>query len=82
MDLLSRKSYPRDELFRLVMLDGTLHLDNGGLQGKGIYLHKDEETVKKAFQKKIFRRFVSSMDDLDRLESEILDALRKTEAEA
>lgn len=75
MDLLTRNTYPREELCRLVYLDGSLHLDTKGCPGKGIYIHKDEETVKKVFQKKMLRRYVSSNEDLARLESEILNAL-------
>lgn len=83
MDILSRKSFKKSEMYRLVMLDGTLTFDKEmNLPGKGIYIHMDEETIKKVFAKKMLRRYTSSTETLQRLESEMMDAFRSTNKEA
>lgn len=71
MDILSRKSFPREELFRLVKQDGKFLLDlNDTLPGRGIYIHRDEETLAKVFQKGLLRKYASK-EDLAVLESEL-----------
>lgn len=56
MDILSRKKYPKDELIRLVKQDDKLVL-NGDLKGRGIYIHKDRETILKVFNKGLLKRY-------------------------
>lgn len=56
-DRLSRQVYPKAELFRFVKRDGEFVLDeHQTLGGRGFYLHKDEATLKKAVQKRLFER--------------------------
>lgn len=46
MDALSRKSYPKKELFRLVERGGSLVYDpKQNMPGRGYYLHKDAATL-------------------------------------
>ncbi len=71
MDILSRKSYPREELFRLVKQEGKLILDlEGSLPGRGVYVCKDAETLEKVFQKGLLRKYANK-EDLIVLESEL-----------
>ncbi len=75
MDLLSRKSCPKQELIRLVFTDGKLVYDrNGNLPCKGIYIHKDSQTIEKVFQKGILKRYTKDKELLLALERELKDA--------
>lgn len=57
MDILSRKSYPKDRLFRFVVVGETPVLDEkGDMPGRGIYLLKDEETLDKAEAKLLLEK--------------------------
>lgn len=57
MDILSRKSYPREELLRFVILDNTLTLDDkANKPGRGVYLLKGKG--KEAVRKKVFNSFL------------------------
>ena len=60
MDLLSRVKYPRERLLRLVKSsDGNVVLDlDYNMEGRGVYVLKDEEQIKKTFQKKRLSKIV------------------------
>ncbi len=67
MDILSRKSYPKKELFRLVFIKGALLLEeNSPLKGRGVYLKKDKESIAMARKKKLLeKRFrLASCEDV------------------
>ncbi len=81
MDFSTRKVYPRKDLFRLVKTEEGLVLDKEDkLPGRGIYLLKDEETVKRVSEKKMLRRFTSSDEDILRLSKELMNALRESDS--
>lgn len=52
-DVISRQPFAKDELLRLVKIDGYLYpdLDQNRL-GRGIYLIKDKEKIKKFLESK------------------------------
>ncbi len=57
-DIVSRESYPKEELFRLVKSDKGVILDiDQNLNGRGIYVKKDIETLKKLREKKAYQRY-------------------------
>ena len=60
MDLLSRVKYPRERPLRLVKAsDGNVVLDlDYNMEGRGVYVLKDEEQIKKTFQKKRLSKIV------------------------
>ena len=60
MDLLSRVKYPRERRLRLVKAsDGNVVLDlDYNMEGRGVYVLKDEEQIKKTFQKKRLSKIV------------------------
>ena len=60
MDLLSRVKYPRERLLRLVKSsDGNVVLDlDYNMEGRGVYVLKDEEQIKKTFQNKRLSKIV------------------------
>lgn len=62
MDALSRKRYPKSELFRIVgtpspRLEGELPLP-----GRGVYLHKDKATVELSRKKRILEKAFQGQD--------------------
>lgn len=65
MDLLSRVKYPRERLLRLVKAsDGNVVLDlDYNMEGRGVYVLKDEEQIKKTFQKKRLSKIVSQSQE-------------------
>ena len=65
MDLLSRVKYPRERLLRLVKTsDGNVVLDlDYNMEGRGVYVLKDEEQIKKTFQKKRLSKIVSQSQE-------------------
>ncbi len=75
MDILSRKSYPKKELFRLVFLNHELLLEKDSpLKGRGVYLKKDKDSVASARKKKLLeRRF--RLDNCDSIYSEMEERL-------
>ncbi len=75
IDILSRKSYPKKELFRLVFLDHQLLLETDcPLKGRGVYLKKDKENIALARKKKLLeRRF--RLQDCDAIYSEMEERL-------
>ena len=57
LDVASRKPYPKDELLRLVLVDGVVTLDtHHSLPGRGIYLKRDAASLETALKKKAFER--------------------------
>lgn len=60
MDLLSRVKYSREKLLRLVLTeDKKVVIDTSyTMKGRGVYVLKDEEQIKKTFQKKRLARIV------------------------
>lgn len=80
LDIVSRKTFPKKELFRLVKdEEGKLQLDkDSSLIGRGLYLHKDEETLKAARKKGVLKRY-SKNTDFDALFKEMEDDLRREE---
>lgn len=57
MDMLSRKSYPKTELFRLVFTtDGLLLEGKSPLKGRGVYLLRSKESLDAAKRKKLLER--------------------------
>lgn len=54
-DIVTRKSFPKEELLRFVVRDGKLHYDpSGKAAGRGFYLHP--ESRDKALDGKAFSR--------------------------
>lgn len=80
LDIVSRKTFPKKELFRLVKdEEGKLRLDkDSSFMGRGLYLHKDEETLKAARKKGVLKRY-SKNTDFDALFKEMEDDLRREE---
>ena len=56
MDIVSRKSFPKRELFRLVFSSSLLLEGERPLKGRGVYLKKDEATIREARKRKILER--------------------------
>lgn len=80
MDLATRKVYPKEELFRLVIQGGRLLLDReGNLPGRGVYVLKDGNSVTKVFRKGMLKRYCKDDDVLSCLEKELQDAAGKTD---
>ena len=75
MDIMSRKSYPKKELFRLVFLEHELLLEKDSpLKGRGVYLKKDKASVANARKKKLLeRRF--RLEDCDAIYLEMEERL-------
>ena len=64
-DILSRSSYPKDELFRIVIVHRLAIFDSTyKMAGRGLYLHKDKESVL-ALQKKglLEKRYKASVPE-------------------
>lgn len=79
MDLATRKTYPREELFRLVVQGGKILLDkDGNLPGRGIYVLKDGNSIAKIFRKGMLKRYCRDDEILSHLEKELQDAAGKT----
>lgn len=61
MDLVTRKRYPREQLFRLVKKDNNLLLDKDDtIKGRGYYVLKDKETLALLEKKKLLSRLTKS----------------------
>lgn len=57
-DIASRKAFPRDRLFRLVLTPEGLRLDLDRSQpGRGIYLLRDKKTLEFAQRKGLLQRY-------------------------
>lgn len=74
MDILSRISMSKARLFRFVKQGASLVLDpDGNLPGRGIYLEKSKEALRKAKDKQIFlRRYHVELTEEIILEAEAL----------
>lgn len=74
-DINSNKIYPKDNLFRLVVIDSKLAFDkNNTLKGRGLYLLKNKTSIENAFNKnKLLKRY--NKDTLDILKEELLKEL-------
>lgn len=71
MDILSRKKYPKERLFRLVRKEDILFLDReGNLPGRGYYLLRETTTLEKLRKKNPLLRF-SKKTDYEKLFSEM-----------
>ena len=55
-DIVSRQSFPREELVRFVIVLGELRLMESG--GRGRYIHKDRKSLETAIRKHVFERFL------------------------
>lgn len=63
MDVLTRKPYPEEKLFRLTLSEGKLVYDkNHTLKGRGIYVLKDKENLEKTFRKGVLKRCSHTAD--------------------
>ncbi len=57
MDMLTRKSYPKKELFRLVFSSNGLLLEGKNpLNGRGVYLYKSKESIAEARRRKLLEK--------------------------
>ncbi len=71
-DILTRKTYPKNELFRFVKRDGYLIFDKDySMEGRGYYIHKDEKSILSLKNKNAFTR-IGRISDLDKLTEELL----------
>ncbi len=71
-DILSRKTYPRDELFRFVKCDGYLLFDSSYTRdGRGYYIHKDVNSILALKKKNAFTR-IGKISDVEGLIKELL----------
>ncbi|MCH3966493.1 MAG: DUF448 domain-containing protein [Bacilli bacterium] len=58
MDVLTRKTYPRKDLYRLVVREEEVLFDKDNtLPGRGFYLYRDKEKIRLAIQTKKLNRF-------------------------
>lgn len=66
-DALTRKRYPKNELFRLVKgPNGVLTLDQEGTaKGRGVYVLKDLKTIESTFKKGVLRRYGQVTPELE-----------------
>lgn len=61
-DIVSKKSFPKGELFRIALLEElTLDLENK-LGGRAVYVHKDLETIQKCKKKRILEKLAKGND--------------------
>lgn len=68
MDIVSRKQYPLPKLIRLVIKDNSLLMDvENKIQGRGIYIHKDKESIKLVFKRKLLKKYapLSTLTELE-----------------
>lgn len=78
MDLLSRVKYPRERLLRLVVTeDKKVVIDpTYSIKGRGVYVLKDEEQIKKTFQKKRLSKIVPQSSEAALME-EMVEYVRR-----
>lgn len=78
MDLLSRVKYPRERLLRLVVTeDKKVVIDSTySIKGRGVYVLKDEEQIKKTFQKKRLSKIVPQSNEAALME-EMIEYVRR-----
>ena len=76
MDFITRKHFPREEMIRLVKIDGKFMLDNENKTGKrGFYLHSDEAEITSLFRSKKILRFLKEEEEREQLLQEILNII-------
>ena len=69
-DIVSRNSYSKENLIRLVIMDNKLTIDeNNCLKGRGFYIKKDVETISIARKKNLLKKYCFDGDIYSRLES-------------
>ncbi len=78
MDLLSRVKYPRERLLRLVVTENKKAVidPSYSMKGRGVYVLKDEEQIKKTFQKKRLSKIVMQSDEAALME-EMIEYVRR-----
>ncbi len=70
-DILTRKTYPKEELFRFVKCDGYLVFDKTyTMNGRGYYIHKDEKSILAVKGKNAFTR-IGKIADPEKLAEEL-----------
>lgn len=63
MDILTRKTFPKESLLRLVRVDDVLVLDKDQtMLGRGIYLLAETETVSRLRKKNLLLRYSKKTD--------------------
>ncbi|HIU70289.1 MAG TPA: YlxR family protein [Candidatus Enterosoma merdigallinarum] len=63
MDILTRKTFPKESLLRLVRVDDVLVLDKDQtMPGRGIYLLAETETVSRLRKKNLLLRYSKKTD--------------------
>ena len=63
-DIISGKSFPKNELLRLILIDGQFIFDkDSSLQGRGYYIHKDLEAIQALKSQKLLKRFKARIAD-------------------
>lgn len=78
MDLLSRVKYPRERLLRLVVTENKKAVidPSYSMKGRGVYVLKDEEQIRKTFQKKRLSKIVIQSDEAALME-EMIEYVRR-----
>ena len=68
-DIVSRKSFPKKQMFRLVRLNDVLILDEDyKLNGRGLYVLKDQATIDTLLKnKKLSSRYRLSIEVIQRM---------------
>ena len=57
LDVATRKSFPKNQLLRLVKIGPKVVVDKSqSLLGRGYYLHKDEAALELALRRHVFER--------------------------
>ncbi|MBP5091728.1 MAG: DUF448 domain-containing protein [Bacilli bacterium] len=72
MDALSRKRYPKEELFRLAKVEGRLILSPSA--SSGIYIHKSLESIERLKNEKLVEKRLNAKVDPS-LYAELKEAL-------
>ena len=73
--ILTRKTFLKEEMFRLVKKDGTIYFDkHQNMNGRGYYISKDKEHIKKAQDKHSLSRILKS-DVPEKLYLELLEKI-------
>lgn len=70
MDIVSRKTYPKDSLLRFVVVDGNIVLDEHHvLPGRGCYLLKSKDALRLALKKNLFARHLHASPSQDLIQA-------------
>ena len=74
------QSKPKSELVRIACYEGELSLDlTGRAKGRGVYLCRDAECIKKAMKKKAIQRSFSQGISLEKSEAILQELLEQEE---